>query len=199
VYEYLEGQVALHSTTRLVVDVGGVGYELNVPLGHAWPVAGRARAWTHLIVREDAHQLYGFPDPETRELFRALLTVNGVGPRLALGILSGLPRRELVEAIALGDRPRLLALKGVGKRIVDQVLLALGERAQALLALERAAAGEPQADPRAPLPGLVDDAVAALISIGYAEKDARKQVERAVSGLDAGADLEQLVRAALAG
>lgn len=198
-YEYLEGQVAQHATTRLVVDVAGVGYELSVPLGHPWPVGQRTRVWTHLIVRDDAHLLYGFPDPDTREVFRTLLKVKGVGPRVALGILSGLPRRELIEAIALGDRRRLLALKGVGRRIVDQVLLDLGERAQALLAAERVASGQEPAPPAGALPGLVDDAVAALISIGYAEKDARKQVERAAADAGDAADLEQLVRAALAG
>jgi Holliday junction DNA helicase RuvA len=199
VYEYLEGQVAQHATTRLVVDVGGVGYELSVPLGHPWPVGQRTRVWTHLIVRDDAHLLFGFPDPDTRELFRSLLRVKGVGPRVALGILSGLPRRELVEAVATGDRRRLLALKGVGRKIVDQVMLDFGERAQALLAADRAASGQTPAAAGGPLPGLVDDAVAALVSIGYAEKVARKQVERAAAEADASADLEGLVRAALAG
>jgi Holliday junction DNA helicase RuvA len=199
VYDYLEGQVAQHATTRLVVDVGGIGYELSVPLGPPWPVGQRTRVWTHLIVRDDAHLLYGFPDADTREVFRTLLKVKGVGPRVALGILSGLPRRELIEAIAQGDRRRLLALKGVGRKIVDQVLLDLGERAQALLAAERTASGQAPPAPAGPRPGLLDDAIAALVSIGYAEKDARKQVERVATDAGEAADLEQLVRAALAG
>jgi Holliday junction DNA helicase RuvA len=199
VYEYFEGQVAQHSATRLVVDVGGVGYELAVPLGHAWPVGARARVFAHLAVRDDAHQLYGFPDRASRDFFRQLLTVSGVGPRLALGLLSGLSRPELLAALAHGDRARLVALKGIGKKIVDQLLLALGDKAKALLAAEESEVGAPSSGPPAPLPAVLDDAVAALISIGYAEKDARKQVERAAASLGQGADLELLVRNALSG
>jgi len=197
VYDYLEGQIALHSATRLVVDVGGVGYELSTPLGYAWTVGRRARVWAHQIVRADAHLLYGFPDADTRDLFRVLLTVTGVGPRLALGILSGLPRRELLEAIAQGDRRRLLALRGIGKRTVDQVLLQLSDKARELLAAERASGAEARAAPGAALPRRVEDAIAALISIGYADKDARRQVERAAATLSPDADLELLVRTAL--
>lgn len=199
VYEYFEGEVAQHSATRLVVDVGGIGYELFVPLGHAWPVGARARVWAHLAVREDAHLLYGFPDRSTRDLFRQLLTVSGVGPRLALGLLSGMPRLELLAALAREDRARLVALKGIGKKTVDQLLLALGDKAKALLAAEETEVGARSSGPAAPLPAVLDDAVAALVSIGYAEKDARKQVERAAASLGQGTDLELLVRNALAG
>jgi Holliday junction DNA helicase RuvA len=199
VYDYFEGEVAQHSATRLVVDVGGVGYELSVPLGYAWPVGRPARVFAHLAVRDDAHQLYGFPDRATRDLFRQLLTVSGVGPRLALGLLSGLPRLELLAALANDDRARLLALKGIGKRIVDQLLLAFSDKAKAMLAAEAAEVGEAPEGPAGPLPVVLDDAVAALVSIGYAEKDARKQVERAAASLGSSADLELLVRNALAG
>ena len=198
-YEYFEGEVAQHSATRLVVDVGGVGYELSVPLGYAWPVGRRARVYAHLAVRDDAHQLYGFPDRATRELFRQLISVSGVGPRLALGLLSGLPRADLLAALAHGDRARLVALKGIGKKTVDQLLLALGDKAKALLAAESADIGEEPAGPPGPLPSVLDDAVAALVSIGYADKDARKQVERAAATLGSSADLELLVRNALSG
>lgn len=190
-YDFLEGRVELHAATRLVLEVGGVGYELSVPLGAAFTGA-RVRVWTHLVVREDAHTLYGFADAPARELFRALLTVNGVGPRTALGVLSGLPRGELVAAIAGGDRARLTSIKGIGKKTADQILLDLSDKAGRLLAS--------QAGPAPALPGpfsrAAEDAVAALVSIGYADKDARKQVERAVVRIGSG-DLEALVRAAL--
>lgn len=192
-YDFLEGRVELHAATRLVLEVGGVGYELSVPLGSRFAGA-RVRVWTHLAVREDAHTLYGFRDAATRELFRALLTVNGVGPRTALGVLSGLSRAELVEAIARGDRAALTSVKGIGRKTADQILLDLSGKAAKLLAAE----GVP--GPAPALPAQADraseDAVAALVSIGYADKDARKQVERAAAKVGS-ADLEALVRAAL--
>ncbi|HVS18356.1 MAG TPA: Holliday junction branch migration protein RuvA [Planctomycetota bacterium] len=190
-YDYLEGKVELHAATRLVLDVGGVGYELSVPLGSDFGT-GRRRVFTHLAVREDAHTLFGFADAATRELFRALITVKGVGPRMALGVLSGLPRNELVAAITGGDRTRLQAVKGVGRKTADQILLDLGEKAGTLLA---AAGGTAPALPTA-AGGAGEDAVAALVSIGYADRDARKQVERAAEKVGSD-DLEALVRAAL--
>lgn len=192
-YDFLEGRVELCAATRLVLEVGGVGYELSVPLGSSF--AARVRVYTHLVVREDAHTLYGFADAATRELFRALLTVNGVGPRTALGVLSGLPRGELVAAIAAGDRAKLTALKGIGRKTADQILLDLSGKAAALLAAD--GDGGPAPALPAAAGGAADDAIAALVSIGYADKDARKQVERAVARVGAG-DLEALVRAALA-
>ncbi len=199
-FDYIEGEVAFHGATRLVVAVGGIGYELSVPLGAVFSGGARARVWTHLVVREDAHTLYGFPDAATRDLFRALLTVNGVGPRTALGALSGLSRLELIEAIAAGDRARLTALKGLGKKTADQILLDLSERAGQMLAVERALSASSASKGRIgpQVSAELEDAVAALISIGYGEKDARKQVERAAREVDP-QNLELLVRTALAG
>jgi Holliday junction DNA helicase RuvA len=197
----LSGTLVDKRPPALLVEVNGVGYEVDVPMStlYGLPAIGeRVVLLTHLVVREDAHLLYGFPDAATRELFRALLTVTGIGPRLALGVLSGMSRRELLEAIAGADRPRLLALKGIGKRMVDQILLQLTEKAQVLLVAERAAGGEPAPSTVPATTAVVEDAVAALISIGYAEKDARKQVERAAASVEA-PDLERLVRAALSG
>lgn len=198
-FEYLEGDIAARTAARIVVDVRGVGYELCVPLTASFPARGKARVWTHLIVREDAHTLYGFPDRETRELFRVLLSVRGVGPVVALALLSGLTRAELVEAIAAGDAKRLVRAKGVGQKTADQILLDLRDKVELLradLAGSRA--------PSAPLPSArrvdpnVEDAVAALVSIGYSEKQARTSVERAALSVNT-QDLEALVRAALAG
>jgi Holliday junction DNA helicase RuvA len=196
VYEYLEGVVRERTGTRLVLDVGGVGYDLYCPLGSSFPAGGRAVAWTHLVVRDDAHELYGFAERETRELFRALLTVSGVGPRMALGVLSGLPRDELLQAVIDGDVARLTAIRGVGKKTAQQILLDLADKARGLA---RAGAREDRAGeiPRPPAgKARLEDAVRALTSIGYTEKEARKNVERAVAAVGAG-DLEQLVRSAI--
>jgi len=197
-YEYLEGRVASRVAARLVLDVGGVGYDLAVPLGSDFPGSGEARAWTHLVVRDDAHELYGFAERETRDLFRALLTVNGVGPRVALGVLSGLSRDELLAALLAEDVGRLTAIKGIGKKTAEQILLDLRDKARSLAGPDPAA-GATDVIPR-PGRGLserLEDAVRALISIGYSEKEARRQVQRAAAQVDP-ADLEQLVRAAIA-
>ncbi len=191
-YEYLDGELQPLSPTAVVVDVAGVGYHLAVPLG-AFASPGRARVWTHLVVREDAHRLYGFPDRESRDLFRHLLGVRGVGPALALGLLSGLPRDELVEAIAAGDARRLSRVKGVGKRTAEQILLDLGDRAADL---RRELVGEAPRPETGVAASLVEDAVSALLSIGYTEKEARRNVEKVAATLDS-PDLEQLVRAAI--
>jgi Holliday junction DNA helicase RuvA len=197
VFEFIEGQVAGRTRARLVIDVAGVGYDLAVPLTAVFPEKGKVRVFTQLIVREDSHTLYGFPDRETRELFRALLSVRGVGPVMALAILSGLPRDELLEAIGTGDVKALVRIKGVGKKTAEQILLDLRDKAPVLRA-------ELSGVPASALPAAVrgdrnvEDAVAALVSIGYSEKEARKSVERAAVSVDA-KDLEALVRAALAG
>ena len=197
-YEYLEGDVRERTGTRLVLGVGGVGYDLFCPLGSGFPADGATTAWTLLVVRQDAQELYGFADRETRDLFRALLTVSGVGPRMALGVLSGLPREDLLQAVIEEDLARLMAVKGVGKKTAQQILLDLADKARALAG---PGGSRPVADeiPRPPGSGVQhEDAVRALISIGYSDKEARKQVDRAAAKVGSD-DLERLVRTAIAG
>jgi Holliday junction DNA helicase RuvA len=193
VFDYIEGQVASRAPARLVLDVGGVGYDLVVPLSSRFPSTGRTRSFTHLAVREDAHTLYGFDDRETRDLFRLLLTVKGVGPSVALALLSGLPRDPLIEAVAAGDATTLTRIRGIGNKTAQQILLDLKDKAAEIRG--KSAARAPGASPTDPA---IDDAVAALLSIGYAEKEARASVERALKKVDRN-DLEKLVRTALTG
>lgn len=191
-YDFLEGQVAGRSPTRLVLDVGGVGYEVLVPPGAAFPAKERLRVWTHLVVREDSHTLYGFPDEATRDLFRALLGVTGVGPKVALAVLSGLPANELVAAVVAGDSKPLVRVKGIGQKTADQILLDLRGKAARLAPAGATPVKSTSND------DALEDAITALISIGYSEKDARKQIERAAKSVPV-TDLERLVRAALQG
>lgn len=193
-YDFLEGQVAGRSASRLVLDVGGVGYEILVPPTASFAASGRMRVYTHLVVREDAHQLFGFPDASTRDVFRALLTVSGVGPKVALAVLSGLTREELLAALLAGDVAKLTGVRGVGRRTAEQILLDLRDKALGLQGATAAAPLRSEATRRARL----EDAIAALVSIGYSDKDARKQVERAAKTV-APEDLETLVRVALQG
>lgn len=203
-YEYLVGRVAHRAATRIVLEVSGVGYDLAVPLGadfRAVPApdgqgsAEHVRVWTHFVVREDAHTLFGFPDPEMRELFRLLLRVRGVGPGLAQAILSTMPEEDLLRTIASGDSKPLTRIKGVGKKTADQILLDLRDRAPApgtgsesvLVPVSPGDAARARA---------LEDAVQALQSIGYTDKQAKVSVDKAAkkTGTD---DLEALVRAAL--
>ena len=200
-YEYLDGRLESRHGTRVVVGVNGVGYSVSVVLGSDFRPApgggadGDVRVWTHLVVRDDAHELYGFVDPDARELFRLLLSVRGVGPSLALGILSHLEGDSLLRAVAAEDARALQAVKGVGKKTAEQILLDLRGKAPAVAG---AHAGDP--DVLVPVgargPQTHEDAVRALISIGYSDKEARRNVERAADKLDTD-DLETLVRAAL--
>ena len=200
-YEYLEGRVARQRPGRLVIDVGGVGYELAVPLRARFPSEGETvKAFAHLVVREDLQALYGFAKESTRDLFRLLLRVRGVGPTMALGVLSGLDEAELCEAILAGDVKTLTGIKGVGKKTAEQILLDLRDRAQALAGPARTGSAQPGYELPRPSGDAqnIEDAIAALVSVGYTPKDAQKQVERAARSVDAN-DLEALVRCALRG
>jgi holliday junction DNA helicase RuvA len=198
VYDYIEGLLSERRPAQIVIDVGGVGFDLAVPLGVEFvPKAGRVRAWTHLVVREDAHLLFGFPERSLRELFRLLLEVRGVGPSVALAVLSSLPGDELLRAIAAQDQKPFLRVKGVGKKTAEQILLDLREKAPRMLA--ESGAGEAPGGPRTRPPAVersLEDAVRALVSIGYSDKEARKSVERAATKVPLD-DLERLVRTAL--
>lgn len=193
-YDYLEGRLAERRPARLVLDVAGVGYDLAVPLGVDFaPREGRLRAWTHLVVREDAHLLFGFPSRELRELFRLLLEVRGVGPGVALAVLSTLPGDELLRAIAAQETAPFLRVKGVGKKTAEQILLDLRDKAPQ----PAGAAGPGTVVPQPPAGSrALEDAVRALTSIGYSDKEARKSVEKAAARVKDG-DLETLVRVAL--
>ena len=130
----VSGEVAVRRGDHVVVSCGGVGYRLAVSaetLRHVPRVGEAATLHTHLIVREDALQLYGFASEQERDLFLLLLGVQGVGPKMALAVLSGGPPRELLAAVAAGDTARLQAVPGIGKRTAERIIVELRERIQA--------------------------------------------------------------------
>jgi Holliday junction DNA helicase RuvA len=132
----LSGTVAVRRTDHVVIDCGGVGYQLAVSahtLRHVPAVGGEAVLHTHLIVRDDALQLYGFATEEERELFLMLLGVQSVGPKMALAVLSGGPPRELLSALAAGDTARLQSVPGIGKRTAERIIVELREKVGASL------------------------------------------------------------------
>lgn len=198
-YDYLEGRVSRRAAAGVTLDVNGVGFFVLVPLGTVVTEGAATRLWTYLAVRDDAHTLYGFPDRETRELFRALLKVKGVGPTMALGVLSGLSRGELVAALLEGDAKALTRVKGVGQRTADQILLDLRDRAPSLASgLELQPGVLAPASPPSADSGNLEDAAAALVALGFSDKDARKRVAKAAESIDP-ADLQGLVQAAFRG
>ncbi len=197
-YDFLEGQVVSRKAANLTLLVSGVGFDVRIPLGVPMPQVGEeGRIHIHFVVREDAQILFGFPDESLRDLFRLLLKVRGVGPNMALAVLSGLSRDDFLRAVLGDDVKRLQAIKGVGKKTAEQILLDLKDKAKSLAAegLESGAS-----DSQAPAPqsakGNIEDAVQALMSIGYPEKDATKRVENASKQVDP-SDLEALVRTAI--
>ncbi len=197
-YDFLEGRIVGRHPARLVLQVGGVGYELTVPAGAGFPLEGESlRVHTHLVVREDAHVLFGFRTRAERQLFRLMLRVQRVGPALALAIVSGLSPDDLLEALRQKDAARLARIKGVGKKTAERVLLELSDRIEEFVA-EEYGAGLAPPSPKRGGTDAVADAVRALVSIGFSEGEAQKSVEAAATQVDA-KDLEALLRVALRG
>jgi len=178
----------------IVIDVHGVGYELETSMTTLVSMPGvgeEVRLYTHLSVREDAHLLYGFARDEERQLFRALIKVNGVGPKLALAILSGMDTDAFIHCVMEGDSKALTKLPGVGKKTADRLIVEMRDRfphwqeGQASL-LDGSTAAKPSSDPLA-------DAEAALVTLGYKPTEA----SRMLSGLDKTLPTEALIKAAL--
>ncbi len=189
----LRGKVLEAYPNRLVVDVQGVGYEVIVPLStfdrlHA--VEGlEVDLRTHLHIRETAHTLYGFATEEERDVFLMLIDrVSGIGPAIAMAVLSGLPVSRFKTAVVAGDVVELSRIKGLGKKTAERIVLELKDKVGVTDTWQDAAAGQVSAS--------AADAELALIALGYKQVDARKAV-RKVLDADAAAPTEALVRGAL--
>lgn len=175
----LHGVLVERRAPWLLLDVAGVGYEVEAPMTvfYQLPEPGeRVLLHTHLVVREDAQLLYGFASRFERELFRALIRVNGVGPKLALAILSGMEAERLVRCIELQDASTLVKIPGVGKKTAERLLIEMSDRLARLEGAPRALVAGKVAVP-APSDA-VSDALAALESLGYRPRDAQAAVAR---------------------
>ncbi|MBA1146259.1 Holliday junction branch migration protein RuvA [Ectothiorhodospiraceae bacterium WFHF3C12] len=197
----LRGQVIEKHPPVVLVDVAGVGYEVEVPLStfHDLPGAGEAvTLHTHLAIKEDAHSLYGFASQRERTVFRTLIRISGVGPKLALTLLSGMRVEELLGCIEAQDTSALTRVPGVGKKTAERLLVELRDRIDGLGLLPSAAAGTGVA-PAGETPAATDavsEAVAALIALGYKPPEASQMVRK----LDASErSSEELIRMALQG
>ncbi len=195
----LKGTLAEKQPPHLLIDVNGVGYELEVPMTTLYrlPSLGEpVTLHTHLVVREDAHLLYGFAEKRERELFRELIRLNGVGPKLALALMSGLEVDELVRCVQAGDTSTLVKVPGVGKKTAERLLVELKDRFKAWESMPSIATlvVEPRAG--VAVSSAENDAVSALISLGFKPQEASKAV--AVVQED-GLSSEELIRRALKG
>jgi Holliday junction DNA helicase RuvA len=190
----IKGTLLRKEPPALLVDVNGVGYELEAPMTTFYelpPVGQGVTLHTHMVVREDAHLLYGFARESQRRVFRELLKVTGVGPRIGLAVLSGLTEDELARAIAGEDIARLSRVPGIGKKTAERLVIELRDKLAVAPELEVAESAAPAtpADPSA-------EAVSALIALGYKPNEASRAV-RAVPAK--GLSAEEIIRQALKG
>jgi holliday junction DNA helicase RuvA len=191
---YLEGKLKHKSPDFIIVDVHGVGYFVNVPLSTFYDLPELGQTITlniHTYFREDALNLYGFRTLAEKEMFLHLITVNGVGPRLAVGILSGLSPDGLREAVHRQDHQRLRNIPGVGKKIAERIILELRDR----LKIKRE-----KAEDLLPLcsgSGAYADAFSALVNLGYRAAEAEKAIRAAQKHLGEDPPLEMLLKESL--
>ncbi len=191
----LRGRVLHKQPPFLLLDVNGVGYELEAPMStfYALPLGDdEITLYTHLTVREDAHILYGFSAESDRALFRALLKVNGVGGKMALGILSGMTADEFAMTVSAGDVAAMTKIPGVGKKTAERLIIEMRDRMDKLGSSSSTLVGGKALSGGAANP--LDDAMSALMALGYKAAD----VQRMTKGLDT-EDLatEEIIRLAL--
>lgn len=182
----ISGRLLEKHPPQILVDAHGVGYELDVPMSTLYnlPALGEpVTLFTHFVVREDAQLLFGFLTTREREAFRTLVRISGVGPKLALAVLSGMSLDELAQTVALQDAARLARVPGIGKKTAERLLLELkGKLADALPAV----VGTTSA-------GVANEALQALTALGYSEKEALPAIKQLGDNLS----LEETIRQAL--
>ena len=192
---YVRGVLAEKSPTRAVLEAAGVGYELLIPIStyEKLPREGaEAKLLAYHCVREDDEILFGFATAHERELFVKLTGVSGVGPKIALAILSGASVGELALAIASGDAKRLVAVKGVGKKTAAKICVELRDKVDALAFSARGADGRPAASP------IAADAVAALRALGFSDETSAKMVADILAKNPDAESVERVIKLALA-
>lgn len=194
---FLQGRLVEVLPTQVTIDVHGVGYEALIPLSSydpLPPVGQEVRLLTHLAVREDAHVLYGFFTRAERDLFRLLINaVSGIGPRIALNVLSGMNPTAFRGAVARGDVKALSQISGVGKKTAERIVVELRDKVGAAGAWEAASAQRALS----PEEQRINDAVLALMALGVKQTDAHDGVRAALKQLGPDATIEDLVRAGL--
>lgn len=191
---HLRGQILSKSPNAVVIDCNGVGYELAISVATFTELKGEgseARLHVYTHVREDALALFGFAELAEKRLFEKLLTISGIGPKLAITVLSGISAERLVGAIRAGDHATLTKIPGIGKKTAERVVLELKDKLDDMTGFVPAAAAAPS------LGAVADDVLSALVNLGYARPAAQKAVESAAKDAAVAGDFEKLFRAAM--
>jgi Holliday junction DNA helicase RuvA len=184
----LSGILLEKNPPQLLLDVQGVAYEVDVPMSTFYNLPGtgeRVTLWTHLVVREDAHLLFGFGSDSERRAFRQLLKITGVGARTALSVLSGLSVAELAQAVTMQDSGRLIKIPGIGKKTAERLLLELKDKLGVDLT---ATVGVFRAPPAS------SDILHALLALGYSDREAVAAVKKLPDGVAVGDGIRQALK-----
>lgn len=196
----LQGVVVESSPLHTVIEAGGVGYELAIPITTAerLPAAGgEIRLYVHAVYREDSAALYGFYEREDRDLFRILLDkVSGVGPRIALNVLSRLPPENLRQAVAANDVAAISRCPGIGKKTAERLIIELRDKLGPSES-HHPASGSPPTGASSTTDALIQDGMAALVALGYRAAEAEKAVRRVLKNEGSAMPVETLIRKAL--
>ncbi|MDH3761909.1 MAG: Holliday junction branch migration protein RuvA [Gammaproteobacteria bacterium] len=190
----LTGILAAKRAPQILVDCHGVGYEADVSMTtfYKLPEVGeRISIWTHLLVKDDSHSLVGFHDEQERRLFRQLIRINGVGPKMALTILSGIDEQQFALCVANNDLAMLTRLPGVGKKTAERLVIEMRDKVD-VIALD-----SPSQQLGAGGQSVVSEAIEALQALGYKLVDAEKMISRAQQQGEAGSNASQLIKKAL--
>jgi Holliday junction DNA helicase RuvA len=193
---FLTGRLVFKTPTHLTLDVQGVGYEVHIPLStyYALPNLDEVAALNiHTHLREDAIQLFGFFSPSEKELFLLLTTVSGIGPRLALNVLSSLPVTELLRAIQTEDVEKLATVPGIGKKSAGRIALELKDKVGKL----QSPSAQVPSPETVELDGPFEDALSALVNLGYRPHDAKEALKRVTKVAASPVALQQLIREGL--
>lgn len=192
----LTGEIRYLEAPTVILDVNGVGYEVDTPLSSFCQLkkGDKTTLWTHLVVREDAQQLYGFIDLQDKQVFRVLLKVSGIGAKMALGILSGLSIERLVQALEQEDIGTLTKIPGVGKKTAERMIIELRGKFKHLNTNSQPSGLNPPERLQFLAHSPITEAEAALVSLGYKPAEAQKAIHKIKHQHDNSADL---IRAAL--
>jgi Holliday junction DNA helicase RuvA len=192
---FLRGRLLVKSPNRAVVECGGVGYDTTISVATftSLPVEGaEARLHIYTHVREDQIALFGFAETNEKRVFEKLLTISGIGPKLAITVLSGIDTDRLVTAIRAGDHASLTRIPGIGKKTAERVVLELKDKLDDLAVAPAGTGAGPTLGP------VADDVLSAMVNLGYARPVAQKAIETALGKQPGMAEFEGLFRAAMA-
>ena len=196
-YHYLNGKISEKTPVAVILDVNGIGYEVRVSLStfSSLPNLGESvKLFTHFVVREDAQLLYGFATEEEREAFRLLISISGIGPKLAITLLSGVTLPELKRAIQEKNIQVLTAISGIGQKTAERVIIELKDK----IGKAEISAGKELIHDASISDQMVEDSVSALVSLGYSKPKAKEAIQKTLKAMvGKKPSVEEIIRAAL--